>query len=101
MAVYWLSFRLAEDSTYSERYTALNQAIDAMCSQWWFDTSSFFVFESDLGIDQVAVNAKAAVNPSKGKDIVLIGMSEFKSTRLIGVPDYEAIFGLMPFTKKV
>ncbi len=98
MAVYWLSFRLEDDSDYPNRYQALTDAIQGMTKKWWLETSSFFVFEAEPNIDGVAATVKKAIAPSK--DIVLIGMPDYKSARLIGASKDDDIFKLMPFTKK-
>ena len=98
MAVYWLSFRLETNSTYSERYDDLTKTIDINSSKWWYGTSSFFVFESVASIDEMVVVVKNAVD--ERVDLVLMGMPEFKSARIIGVNDDQDIFALMPFTKK-
>lgn len=99
MAAYWLSFRLESDNTYSERYDALVEAVRLQSSKWWLETSSFFVFESANGIDSVASKVKAAINPSK--NIILLGMPDYKAARLIGASTDEDILSLMPFIKKV
>lgn len=98
MAVYWLSFRLADDDDYQARYDALEEAVRTQATKWWLETSSFFVFESAQNIDSAASSVKKAINPVK--DIVLIGMAEYKSGRLIGASEDSDIFKLMPFVKK-
>ncbi|MFN3764510.1 MAG: hypothetical protein ACK4R3_02965 [Aliihoeflea sp.] len=99
MATHWLSFRLADNSTYSERYDKLLEAIRERSSKWWLETSAFLVFDTTHDIDQIAAAAKAAVDPRF--DIVLIGMTDFKSARLIGASQDKDIFGLIPFVKNV
>ena len=98
MAVYWLSFRLADGPTYPARYDAFVDAVEQMKSMWWVETSAFFVFETTLDINAVAARAKAAIDPAR--DIALIGMPEFKNARIIGAFKDQDIFKLMPFTKK-
>jgi hypothetical protein len=99
MAVYWLTFRLADDAGYSQRYDALISGINAITPKWWVESSSFILFESSKDIDGVAATARAAVSPSK--DIVLIGMPDYKNARVIGPVQDQDLFALMPFTKKV
>jgi hypothetical protein len=98
MAVYWLTFRLEYDATYDQRLKKLNDAIDRIAPQWWVEPTSFLLFECGENIDGVAQAAKAAINPRT--DMVLIGMSEFKTARVIGNVTQTALFDLMPFTKK-
>lgn len=99
MSVYWLSFRLKDNSTYSDRYEALVEAIRVNSSKWWYDTSSFFVFATTATIDEMANAVKNAID--ERNDLVLIGMPEFKSARLIGANKDQDIFDLMPFVKAV
>ena len=97
MAVYWLTFRLASDATYSDRYDALKESIRGMASAWWYEPSSFFLFESSEDIDRVAANVGSVINAAK--DIVLIGMPDYKSARVLGASTDKDLFKLMPFTK--
>ena len=99
MATYWLSFRLKENSTYSDRYDALVETIRVNSMRWWPETSSFFVFETVATIDELAMHVKKQIDP--GTDLVLIGMPVFKSARLIGKNDDQDIFDLIPFVKTV
>ena len=97
MAVYWLTFRLHEDQSYAQRYDNLVDAIDKLSTKWWTQSSSFILFESATNIDGVAAAAKQAVKPTT--DIVLIGMPDYKSARVIGSAN-QTLFDLMSFTKK-
>lgn len=99
MATHWLSFRIADDRTYRQRYEALVAAIQTHSTKWWLDTSSFFVFESVHSIDTIASAVKEAID--EDTDVILIGMTDFKSARLIGANQDKDIFDLIPFVKKV
>lgn len=98
MSVYWITFRLEQNTTYDDRYKALIDTVDKMKSMWWGETSSFILFEAEKTIDEVAAAIKKAINAST--DIVLIGMSDYKSARVIGPIKDQDLFKLMPFTKK-
>lgn len=98
MAVYWLTFRLETDATYNDRYDKLIEAVDILSTRWWVEPSSFLLFESGNKIDEIARAVKTAITPSK--DLVLIGMPEIKSARVIGKVTDQTLFDLMPFTKK-
>jgi hypothetical protein len=98
MAIYWLTFRLQEDADYDDRYQALVDAIQRITTRWWVEPSSFMLFESSRDIDGVAASVKAAI--AESKDLVLIGMPDYKTARLIGKSDDDDIFKLMPFTKR-
>jgi hypothetical protein len=97
MAVYWISFRLHDDQSYQKRYDALYAAVQGISSKWWLDSTSFIVAESSASIDTLAGTIETVVG---SKDLVLIGMPEYKSARLIGETDDSDIFQLMPFVKK-
>jgi hypothetical protein len=94
---FWLSFRLADDASYDRRYDELIDAVRQRASKWWLESSSFIVFASAHGIDSIAAAIKAAVN--ERTDVVIIGMPDFKSARLIGGNDND-IFDLMPFIQR-
>jgi len=97
MAVYWMSFRLKDDPTYEQRYQGLYDAVQSVSSKWWIEATSFIVFESDLIIDGLVKAIKSVVDKD---DLVIIGMPEFKSARLIGNTEDKDIFLLMPFIKR-
>lgn len=98
MAAYWISFRLADDRDYTQRYEALMEAIRQLSTKWWTEPTAFIVFESASKIDAVATAVKQVID--EAVDIVLIGMPEYKDARAIGAIQDGDIFTLMPFTKK-
>lgn len=99
MATYWLSFRLENDATYALRYDALVETIRQQTTKWWPETTAFFVFESGRTIDQIAESVAEVID--ERCDVVLCGMTDFKSARLIGNNQDNDIFDLIPFIKKV
>jgi len=99
MATYWLSFRLTDDRTYSERYKNLTDTVQNLSTKWWVEASSFIVFASASSIDQIASAISDVIYIDT--DVVILGMPEFKSARLIGHHEDEDIFELIPFIKKV
>lgn len=98
MAVYWITFRIADDDTYEERYVALVEAIKGASSKFWEETTSFILFESSQNMAGIAAITKAAIDASQ--DLALIGMPDFKSATVIGPVSDQDLFNLMPFTKK-
>lgn len=97
MAVYWMTFRIANDANYEKRYAAVTTAINSIASKWWVEPTSFLLFESEKNIDGVV----GAVKPKMGSnDLALIGMPDFKTARVIGKVEDQDLFVLMPFTKK-
>jgi hypothetical protein len=73
-------------------------AVQSLASKWWLEPSSFIVFSSSSDISVVASRIKDAINTAK--DIVIVGMPDYKSARLIGANHDNDIFDLIPFIKK-
>ncbi|MCR4265341.1 hypothetical protein [Nitratireductor sp. ZSWI3] len=99
MATYWLSFRLQDDSTYNQRYKDLTDTVQRLSTKWWVEASSFIVFASAADIDKIASEIADVIYVDT--DLVIVGMPDFKSARLIGHHEDDDIFELMPFIKKV
>jgi hypothetical protein len=100
----WLSFRVAEKTTtkgsYGERYDALTKAVDGFTTAYWAETSSFYVFNSALDIDQIVQKVKAAIDVSCDK--VVIGSNDTKTFRAIGdIQHLKTLQDLVGFAKKV
>lgn len=103
MAGYWLSFRLdavaVGGRTYDERWDALYAAIHDLAGvDYWQETSSFIVFETDKTIDQIMTATKRAVAPSN--DLVLVRALDSKNARIVGPNTDVDIFRLMPYLTK-
>ena len=98
--LYWVTFRLEKDSTWQERYTALDSAIsDATADQkWWKEPTSFYLFRSELGIDEIVALIKEAI--SAQTDVVVIGMPDYKSARVIGTVEDDDIFTLWDWVQQ-
>jgi len=97
MRTFWLSFCIADDVTYSDRYDALEAAVSGLAVQWWKETTSFILFSSERTIDEIASFVEAAVDPDQ--DVVLIGMTEVRSARIIGAWTNPALTELVPFVR--
>ena len=100
MDTYWLSFRIADTASYERRYEALISAIGQVADQscWWFETTSFYLFQSEHDIDAIAAHIGASINQSL--DLVVIGKTDYKTGRVVGRCDDGDIFKLVPFMKK-
>lgn len=74
MAVYAISFRVDYDSDYDRRYEALTDVIRAQASgtQYWEETTSFFLLTSDLGPGALADAIVAAAKFDVSKDILVV-----------------------------
>jgi hypothetical protein len=58
MTIYWITFHIEEEivggKNWNDRYNALIAAIDRNSSRWWYETTSFIVFDSISSIDGLA-----------------------------------------------
>lgn len=99
MAVYWLSFRIHDDAGYEAAYKSLITAVEkAVQGKWWYDTTSFYVFSSDLAIGELSSRLKEAIRPDL--DLVVLGMPEYMDGRVIGANHDADIFELISFMEK-
>ena len=103
MAVYWITFRIAEKTinqrSYEERYEALQAAILGRAGTCWSEPTSFVAFDSPQSIDQIATACKAAIAPSA--DLFLIRQMDTKAARICGANADRDIFKLMPYLKQI
>jgi hypothetical protein len=99
MNTYWVTFRLHDGNDYSYRYKLLTDEIQSLATggKWWLEPTSFVAFSSSFDIDTVA--ARIAGTISKSLDLVLVGMSDYKSARVIGANGDNDIYDLMPFAR--
>ncbi|MCD9096186.1 hypothetical protein [Luteimonas fraxinea] len=87
MSVYWVTFRLDNGivggKDYSTRYAALVEAVKGhRSSNWWFEPTSFWLFDSASTRAQIAASIKAAIAPTH--DLALIGSMESVGATLVG-----------------
>lgn len=100
MAAYWMSFRIHNDQGYTAAYEKLIAAVKKSVSgKWWYEPTSFYAFESEDNISQLAGQLKQAIRPDR--DLIILGMPDFKAGRVIGKCDDQDIFSIIPFMKKV
>jgi hypothetical protein len=95
MTTYWLSFRLHENSTYEERYAALENIVLSNSSMYWKETTSFIVFSSNISIQSVAASIKRVINPKI--DLFLIRILDTKSAIICGNNQDQDIYKLIPY----
>ena len=102
---YWLSFRLHDsdgwEATYDQRRADLDEEIKLASgngSNWWFSTTSFFIFRSDESLDTLVTCVKRAI--AESVDLVVIGMNDYKGGCVIGHVADKDIFALVPDMKK-
>ena len=106
MSVYWLSFRLKDsegyERTYSKRLQDLDDEIKVSCgngSKWWFETSSFFIFDSQESLTTIVTRVKRAIDVDV--DLVVIRLMNNQDGRVIGNCTDPDIFTLVPHLKPV
>lgn len=98
MQTFWITFRLRDDASYTQRYDNLIETIRSSADRWWVEPSSFLVFSSSETIDTIAARVKKVIDIAE--DLVVIGMPEYKSGRLIGRSEDPDIFSLVPFMRR-
>ena len=98
---FWVTFRIASTGDYDARYKKLNDDLSAISDsgKWWIESTSFYLFESALSIDDVAQTVANAFDPER--DLALVGMPNFKSARAVGAITDGDLFKLLPFAKKL
>lgn len=97
---YWVSFKIHDDSGYQSAYNRLSEAIKEAISdqKWWLETTSFYLFKSELDINTISRSIKLALR--QDRDLAVIGMTEYKTGRVVGNCADDDIFHLAPFMKK-
>ena len=94
--LYWVTFRLKEDTSRDERYDGLMAAIRESCAgKWWVEPTSFVVFRSELSI--AALTARLSIEINEKRDLLVIGMPDFKSARVVGRVEDPDLFSLWPW----
>lgn len=97
---YWVTFRIADTGDYDSRYQQFVDAVRGVTdAMWWTEPTSFILFRSNHGIDDIASALAAPLRLSE--DLAVVGMPEFKDARAIGATKDGDLFKLMPFTKKL
>ncbi|MBY0349494.1 hypothetical protein [Tabrizicola sp.] len=99
MRTYYVSFVIRDDPTYTDRYNTLIKSLqDLSPGRWWAETTSFIIFESDLGTDAIVAVIEDAINVAK--DIAILGATDFKVMKVIGASKDADIYKLVDFAKK-
>tara|TARA_R110001606_G_scaffold1290_2_gene4849 strand:- start:188 stop:487 length:300 start_codon:yes stop_codon:yes gene_type:complete len=97
---YWVSFRIADDLTRSDRYSALSQSVEEYCGNVWQETTSFYLADSYLTIDALGKQLTKKLNPKK--DILIIRMLNSKNARYFGaVEDLDLLEAFLPKIKSL
>jgi hypothetical protein len=103
MTIYWITFHIEEEivggKNWNDRYNALIAAIDQNSSRWWYETTSFIVFDSISSIDGLAYKFKATIAPSK--DLFLLRVMDSRSARVCGRITDQTIFMVMPYLEVI
>lgn len=102
MTEYWVTFRIASNSTYQKRYDAL---IDAMIEARgengsWADPTSFWIVGSELGISQFGKKLASALN-SKTDLLVIRELSRNNSRYFGAVENLKILKEFLPDIKKL
>lgn len=99
MRTYYVSFTIADDAGYAERYEALMDLLRGYDNTiWWTETTSFVLFRSDKSASQIATDIMRAINVSK--DIAVVGATHFKTMLVVGASQDDDIYKLVDFATK-
>ncbi|MGZ8311872.1 MAG: hypothetical protein ACXWU1_10755 [Allosphingosinicella sp.] len=97
--VYWVTFRIEQTGNASARYKALIDTLDELTQHLsWSAPGAFVLFRSPRSIGEIAERIRNSIDPEV--DLALVGMSEFRSARVVGAVPDEALLELMPFARQ-
>lgn len=100
MTTYYVSFTIADDAAYSDRYNALISLLQGYDHTiWWAETTSYMLFQSDKSASQIAADIKGVIDTSK--DIALVAAPHYKTMLVVGSSTDNDIYKLVDFAKKV
>lgn len=96
--VNFVAFRLQQDSTYTDRYDALMDAISLHAAQkWWTPLTSMVVFPSSRHPSELATALEPVIN--KRTDLVVVGSLTHKSLVVIGNNPDDDIYTFVDFAR--
>ncbi len=103
MEQYWISFTIADKTiggrSYNDRYEDLVNDIRAFSINYWLDTTSFLIFETDLSLTAVGKRCKKAIAPSE--DLIVIRELNKRSAVYAGKLDDDDLKVFLPYIKKL
>ena len=83
MAHYWMTFRIHDDATYSDRYEGVIDTINEIGEAFWDGPTSFIAIETEADIGAIAGAVKRHLGPH---DLFVIREIARDSVRYIGEP---------------
>jgi hypothetical protein len=85
MAIFAITFRIEDDSTYASRYNSVVAAIKgATTSTYWDEPTSFFLIESGKNSADVAAQIDANSTFDSKKDLLLVINLSQKGYKVLG-----------------
>lgn len=100
MAVYWVSFEIEydDDASYGKRWAGLRETVYDIGTTVWEETTSLYVFDTDLTLDQVT--AQLAKPLDLKKDAIIVKEDGKKLARIAGkVANQQSLKKLVPYIK--
>lgn len=98
MTVFWISFDISSEKaaglSYDTRFEAFHDAMIAMSTSIWSETTSFHLLETSLSIDEVATRCRQTIAPSV--DLCLVADVQGQQSRIVGRWTEDQVFRLMP-----
>jgi len=100
MARYWISYRIAKDRSYNERYNDFHDEIYDASIDWWDETTSFLLAECIDGVNSLTKRLADRLNLEK--DLLVVRRLDGPYARYAGnVPDLDTLLRFMPYAKRV
>lgn len=92
--VYWLSYRIEADPGRA----ALDASIARLAATVWRQMPGFLVFRSAYPLGTVAGRVRKVIDPAR--DLVVIGMVDYRGGWVIGTAGDDSIFDLLPAMRR-
>ncbi|MBO6724188.1 MAG: hypothetical protein JJ911_00820 [Rhizobiaceae bacterium] len=97
---YWVTIRIKNDATYDDRYEGFVEALkEAKRKGFWSEPTSFWLVESDLGIDNFMATITAPLD--SGTDLVVVRRIAHDEARYFGAVRHpEVLESFIPSAQK-
>ena len=101
MSAYTITFRIANDSTYEDRYVSFVEELKKKVNVWWAEPTSFFAVETSESIDQFCERIYSNTKFDASKDLYLVLDANVKSGRVRGRSTDADLYKILPYVKKL
>ena len=100
MAYFWITFRIADDAGYEERYKGLVEAVQDIGAGRWSETTSFYLLEYTGTSTALARKLSAPLN--RAKDMLVVKHLEDDDSVYFGKIEHpDVLVSFLPNAKKL